>query len=1061
MINKPIDRDRGKCVGILYAKKEDNAGGIGIRNAKVSIVDCRRTGRNSDYEICVERELVGQGIEVRATGVTIKMLKKFSIGRTVEDEDRRAIIKFLTNGDEEKALNLSDEQLMVAARVFLEMGDETILNVKDLGTVLDELEKYEELWVKGGMLRKRILTDVLNWTSPSGEVGPATLLRVLGENPILYRGEDALVRNEMFKEILKSNYAEEILIKLRYNPELWQHHGALNMVSLGIVLSSKDPISQIEELTTTNGFQDIPKLPVHELLRCIVLAVIGSDGHIDVDKVKEVRTLVNLDDARHSAHVHRILDLLVKDRGFRKLIEAVKAPRDTEGSGTVKGFIRVMLQLDESEIVRKVDARRAVLQAVLSDLRQGNVGSCYGTAIAISVHDSIPHLMVKDLANMVEKGYFVKKRMTNEGEVKERFYIGDNIDVRKELEDSQMTVKDLLEMADRLSISYPDYKEIFWKMRDAAKKDIDWINECCQNCSADHIKKTVEDYKERPIILSHKLSMDHFEITWDDLEKEEKLRNLANEINTLAAEASLNDDKELDKKVQELIEDYEEKSSELSEKILKIELFNKAWLKIERILYVENKKISLLTKGWEYAIMSSELREMERESEISSRKIPPMMRELFKEVLFNKDRGEVFISEMNKVLEILQELENIFNEEQKKQVFGFLIEMVKVMKTVVDKRMTVSTHSTLSGDTIHYLTYVKAEKNVKNFKILNSEKEYSEVILGCMMEAFEELIIKHNEMDAEVRDFLINLKGILGDKLQSKEFRNSVRSLLLNATQERARLTGSIYDSYLSSTRVASVYFEREYARNRLWIERSNSIVEEFLQVIGYTDKRIKETDIEDSFIENLNDLSYKLEYLIKYIEIHYRESMLAWVVMFVILALLGCGMIFLRVTLATLVYLQFHIIQKLFKISLLSNESAEDVLAHFIEANRLIYADVKNHDEWIKYPVRIPGHVCTLRPFNKSIREAVESDEDIRQYVQRLITNPQKTTMAVMDANYEGEDCYLGFELGEGSIRTVTLNSKFEVIHDCPIDLFQDVSIAKAWYQSVDDRISEYNANV
>src|SRR4029079_2850335 len=180
--------------------------------------------------------------------------------------------------------------------------------------------------------------------------------------------------------------------------------------------------------------------------------------------------LLNINDVRHSSHVHRILDLLENDVKFRELIENVNGPSDSEGTATVKNYIRVMLQLGDAEKITKVHAQRAVLGAVLSDLRQGNVGSCYGTAIAICVHDSIPHLMVEDLAEMVQKGYFVRKRNTSEGEVEERFYMGvedepgglqiNSFSVETELSNWKLTNDAISEMSNRLGAVYPEFKEV-------------------------------------------------------------------------------------------------------------------------------------------------------------------------------------------------------------------------------------------------------------------------------------------------------------------------------------------------------------------------------------------------------------------------------------------------------------------------------------------------------------------------------------------------------------------------------------------------------------------------
>jgi hypothetical protein len=58
------------------------------------------------------------------------------------------------------------------------------------------------------------------------------------------------------------------------------------------------------------------------------------------------------------------------------------------------------------------EARQAALAAMLSPLRQGAVGSCFATSVAINMHDTRPSEMLRDMASLIEKG-FIERRNGN------------------------------------------------------------------------------------------------------------------------------------------------------------------------------------------------------------------------------------------------------------------------------------------------------------------------------------------------------------------------------------------------------------------------------------------------------------------------------------------------------------------------------------------------------------------------------------------------------------------------------------------------------------------------
>lgn len=798
---------------------------------------------------------------------------------------------------------------------------------------------------------------------------------------------------------------------------------------------------QVNQLQTSS-------LSVHEIIPSVVEAVIDENGKIDLKMVEVMQKSIKIEDVRHHAHVERILNLLANDVKFRDLIENVKTPGDTEGTGTVKQYIRIMLRIGEDKEITKIEAQRAVLGAVLSDIRQGNTGSCYGTAIAICVHDTIPHLMVEDLSSMVEKGYFIRTRNTNEGKVEERFYIGEHFleNAKSELNSWALSMGKLSKIYHRLKIAYPEFEGFFLQaentMMQKAQNSI--IKTAIYN-KENKLEYTDEQYTDIYFDLSglfDNLLMDYFQLTSSDLKNREKLKDLSEKIQALSVEASLNNDKKQDQELQDLIDEYQlfkEKSKNFADKLSRLASYDNALLKLVEIFYVEKNQENLLTTGWEYAIMSAELREIQREYESNSLRKLPMMKELFKEVLFNKDRGEVFMKAMAQVLKTLQGLQSQFNNEQKNQLSKALKDLETNMKSIVDQRITVHTYPISSGEssknTAHALIYAMGEKEVRKFKVLNNEKEYSEAILSCMMEAFEALR-RDDKIDVAVKDFLMTLKGILGDQFQSQEFQHSVTSFIVNANFIRTDTEintneSDIYRKINPTHRVFSVYFEKDFQKSRI-IEMPNMLFIWLLEKIGYIKRFPTELD--------LNLLTYWVKI---------SQLMMVFAIAIIIVALFNSYLLGLGTFPAWIFLMKYFPVP---------TSSPEVMLKHFIEANRAIYKEVSHHDEWIKYPLDLPMHVCNLMPFNRTIRKIVESNEDIATYIKNKIQSPNKTTIAVMDLNYKGDSCYAGFELGSGDIKFVELNSKFETKSPMSKELAsEDISISSDGYKAIDEMLSKY----
>ncbi|MDR1255215.1 MAG: hypothetical protein LBJ78_04320, partial [Puniceicoccales bacterium] len=71
--------------------------------------------------------------------------------------------------------------------------------------------------------------------------------------------------------------------------------------------------------------------------------------------------------------------------------------------------IRETLGLPPGAPITPKEAQQAALAALLSPLRQGKVGSCFATSVAINIHDTRPSEMLRDMASLIEKGFIERQ----------------------------------------------------------------------------------------------------------------------------------------------------------------------------------------------------------------------------------------------------------------------------------------------------------------------------------------------------------------------------------------------------------------------------------------------------------------------------------------------------------------------------------------------------------------------------------------------------------------------------------------------------------------------------
>ncbi len=115
-----------------------------------------------------------------------------------------------------------------------------------------------------------------------------------------------------------------------------------------------------------------------------------------------LQNLDDLDDGTPAGKaMARTLKQLRDDPKLQALFDGLPAPKR---DNPICDMLRATLGKKGDAELTPADVKKAVLSAMLAELRQMDVGSCFGTSVAVHVHDSQPSMMLKDMTEMLETG---------------------------------------------------------------------------------------------------------------------------------------------------------------------------------------------------------------------------------------------------------------------------------------------------------------------------------------------------------------------------------------------------------------------------------------------------------------------------------------------------------------------------------------------------------------------------------------------------------------------------------------------------------------------------------
>jgi len=149
-----------------------------------------------------------------------------------------------------------------------------------------------------------------------------------------------------------------------------------------------------------------------EMARYVAQRAIGPDGKVMLGAENGLSNRILLEakmtgmtgqkPTPQSQHLAKVLKQFDSDETLRSKLAAIKAP--TDPGNPALGMIRATLGLAPDAPITDAHAKQAALSALTAELRQQDVGSCYGTSIAIRVHDRQPGQFLDDMNAIMTKG---------------------------------------------------------------------------------------------------------------------------------------------------------------------------------------------------------------------------------------------------------------------------------------------------------------------------------------------------------------------------------------------------------------------------------------------------------------------------------------------------------------------------------------------------------------------------------------------------------------------------------------------------------------------------------
>lgn len=174
------------------------------------------------------------------------------------------------------------------------------------------------------------------------------------------------------------------------------------------------------------GLQDSTFAVSAQKSKAIAILLSTSTGYLNLGLIEPIKKGffdTTKPQLQYEKDLIQTLDVLDRSPDLQEQLRHVTKPAD---AGLISNdLIRISLGLPKDAEVTDVQARFVALAALLGDMRQGDVGSCFATSISIMMMGALKGKVIADFTEILQQGKLTRKSTTDQTDFVPYLDIGD------------------------------------------------------------------------------------------------------------------------------------------------------------------------------------------------------------------------------------------------------------------------------------------------------------------------------------------------------------------------------------------------------------------------------------------------------------------------------------------------------------------------------------------------------------------------------------------------------------------------------------------------------------
>lgn len=270
------------------------------------------------------------------------------------------------------------------------------------------LTKLEVPWNKLHRIRNPLLAEILEDIKRSLNYRnrPINEINALAAHCLWTAQNDPASREYLGFICFLCEYGYQELFKAFNEPDKTIRDVAVRFAFRKALYELLKPIIELESNHKKVNLQDPEKVSITLIPRFIAKAIISGPGICNVGILSKIKENFNGGLPFHK-HIQFVLSSLENQPCLRSKVRLIDKPCSPDAP--TNDMIRMTVGLDDHADVTAWDAQVTALSALLTDLRQGRVGSCFATFLAILQLNSNLSKCLDDFRELISSGSLSKK----------------------------------------------------------------------------------------------------------------------------------------------------------------------------------------------------------------------------------------------------------------------------------------------------------------------------------------------------------------------------------------------------------------------------------------------------------------------------------------------------------------------------------------------------------------------------------------------------------------------------------------------------------------------------